>query len=119
MLLSFPPQIVNRCKKRIAAVEVCLSGKPEPLRGIFGEAVEFVHFSVQRSKWVHETNIKSGLRRRRLALPILGLTRSPRYSLRESWHSIMKGREQKGIVIKPKYTIASTLLIIKKMISNH
>ena len=42
---GFPPQTVDRREKRVTAVEVSLSGKPEALRGILGEAVELLHFA--------------------------------------------------------------------------
>jgi hypothetical protein len=40
---GFPPQSVDRREKRVTAVEVSLSGEPEALRGIFGEAIELLH----------------------------------------------------------------------------
>ena len=42
---GLPPQSVDRREKRVPAVEVSLSSEPEPLRGIFGEAVELLHFA--------------------------------------------------------------------------
>src|SRR5580704_8096127 len=40
---GFPPQSVDRREKRVTTVEVSLSGEPESLRGIFGEAIELLH----------------------------------------------------------------------------
>src|ERR1700720_505479 len=42
---GFPPQSIDRREKRVAAVEVSLSSEPEALRGIFGKAIELLHFA--------------------------------------------------------------------------
>src|SRR5580704_1585707 len=91
---GFPPQSVDRREKRVAAVEVCLSGEPEALRGIFGEAIELLHFAFGGP--AEFTKRKSGVLAAASRVPLLGGPGSHRSDMSESWHSISAEGSKRG-----------------------